>query len=528
MKYYNKLTDNRKPFINQLYTLVFNQFEAQNNILGNEKEIMEELENNPDFIQRIFIDASWGMGKTYFADSLVELVKDRNNNISEEEKKLEILRINAWESDYFADPMKSLIGELNEHRLINSETTEKAKEFLKGVGKELGIRLLKNLVLKKFNFTNDDISKIKEFFTGINESGLEEYKKYKNLVSSFKESLSLDKKRKIILIDELDRCRPNYAIELLETVKHIFGVKNIIFIFLVNKSQLKSTVSTMYLQEDECGEYFEKFFDIQFRLPDIDYEDFIKLEYEKYRKVNSYNVKNKISNEKDLYLESLFLDVFNSNYEYNFETTNKNKLPSIRSFVKAFNKYKLLLKSLNNEEKENYLVMILLVIYFLEKEFSWIKADRNLIYLKTFFTLKNGKNITKIYSESEIDKEVKCKYKYIIDSDIYIKFYKILYLETGKEFERGLQYSLVLQDGFSSKANMEIRLEDTIFEIEGLKNKIVEYGPFREIILIVKESYFSSVQKNNYSLGNSCYNINLLYEWCKEKYDFVIKSDLRR
>ena len=229
MEHYNKLTYNRKLFINQLYNLISSQFNIQDKITGNEKEIIEELENNFEYIQRIFIDAPWGMGKSYFASSLIELINKKNEELSEN-KKIEVLRFNAWETDYFSDPMKSLIGELNECRLINSEISEKAKRILTNVGKEIGIKLFRNLILKKFNFSDEDINEVKSFFSGINESGLEEYKNYKKLINEFKESLTLDKKRKIIIIDELDRCRPVYAIELLETIKHIFGVKNIIFI----------------------------------------------------------------------------------------------------------------------------------------------------------------------------------------------------------------------------------------------------------------------------------------------------------
>ena len=81
---------------------------------------------------------------------------------------------------------------------------------------------------------------------------------------------------KVILIDELDRFKPNYTIELLETIKHFFGVKNLIFIFLINKKQLKESVGKT---DDNCTEYFKKFFDIQFKLLELEYEYFIEIEY---------------------------------------------------------------------------------------------------------------------------------------------------------------------------------------------------------------------------------------------------------
>lgn len=87
------------------------------------------------------------------------------------------------------------------------------------------------MLLKKFKLTEKDIEEIKNFFNGLNTSELEDYKNYKNLLAEFKDILSKEEKPKIIIIDELDRCRPDYAIELLEIIKHIFDVKNIIFIF---------------------------------------------------------------------------------------------------------------------------------------------------------------------------------------------------------------------------------------------------------------------------------------------------------
>lgn len=265
MIYYNKLTSKRKAFIDQLYNLINIQFEEQKKLEKLEpSKIIEKLENNSDYIQRIFIDAPWGMGKSFFSKALKEKIEKENDSRGEvERKELKFININAWETDYFSAPMKSIIGEINSHKLLNSETQKAIEEVMKNLFKAGG-KFLLNLVLKKFNLKDEDIEQLKSLFNGVNTSELKDYKNYKELVDKFKECLSLEKDLKIIVIDELDRCKPTYAIELLETIKHFFGVKNIIFVFLVNKKQLQSIVSTSYIQDDECSEYFEKFFDIQF------------------------------------------------------------------------------------------------------------------------------------------------------------------------------------------------------------------------------------------------------------------------
>ncbi|WP_308009400.1 P-loop NTPase fold protein [uncultured Fusobacterium sp.] len=209
--------------------------------------------------------------------------------------------------------MKSIIGEINSFISLDVETIHKAEEILKN-GTKIFSKAILNKGLEKIGLDESKRNELENLFKNItefNSSELEEYKNYKKLINDFKATLmTKEENLKIILIDELDRCRPTYAIELLETVKHFFGVKNIIFIFLVNKEQLSSIVSTSYLTEDKCSEYFEKFFDIQFSLPELDYENFLEIEYNKYNQLETYKVeavdRKYISNDTDRLYEAVF------------------------------------------------------------------------------------------------------------------------------------------------------------------------------------------------------------------------------
>ena len=303
MKHYEKLTKKRKAFIEQLYNLINTQFEEQEKLIELEslkkvkrqkdkfKLIIEELENNSDYIQRIFIDAPWGMGKSFFSKALEELIsyrnlERRNSNVRE----IKFITINAWETDYFSDPMKSIIGEIVENISLSDNIIEKVDELIDTKPKKI-MQFFANFYLDKIGVNEERKDELKDIFfnsTSVDISNIKEYIQYKKTVKSFKEALSRSTSLKVILIDELDRCKPNYAIELLETVKHFFGVKNLIFIFLVNKKQLKESIGKT---DDNCTEYFEKFFDIQFKLPELEYEDFIEIEYNKYNDINTYNIK---------------------------------------------------------------------------------------------------------------------------------------------------------------------------------------------------------------------------------------------
>ncbi|WP_308009399.1 P-loop NTPase fold protein [uncultured Fusobacterium sp.] len=88
MERVNMLTKQRKIFLEQLYYLIDNQFKKQRIELKEKTvgEIIEELENNSDYIQRIFINAPWGMGKTYFAKAFKEKIINENSTKNEEKK----------------------------------------------------------------------------------------------------------------------------------------------------------------------------------------------------------------------------------------------------------------------------------------------------------------------------------------------------------------------------------------------------------------------------------------------------------
>ena len=537
MLYYNKLTIKRRAFIDQLYNLINTQFEEQKklieleslqNIKEQEKKIKlmtEELENNSDYIQRIFIDAPWGMGKTFFSKALKEKIEEGNKTRGEE---IKLININAWETDYFSDPMKSIIGEINRHKLLNSETQKAIEEVMKNVLKAGGKFLLK-LVLTKFNLKDEDIEKLKSIFNGVNTSELEDYKKYKELVDKFKECLSLEKDLKVIVIDELDRCKPTYAIELLETIKHFFGVKNIIFIFLVNKEQLKSIASTSYLTEDKCSEYFEKFFDIQFNLPELEYEDFIQIEYDKYNQPQTYGVNNENISEDNIKIyESIFLEAFTSNCDGSFV--------SPRNFIKSFKKFRILLTSLSDEERACYPLMIVLILYFIREEFlkkiqiinKSLNEENNLnldvMLFKTFFLTLNNKKIESIsnrilvgnkYSRSQY----KIKEKYKDTWHIYLVLANIIYLKHSSSGNSLISKEIKdFQEFYFNILENKIKFKKLECFIHF--SLISDQNP--EAAIYINPNFFNKQQLSDYKISNIYYNADILEAWAEEKYNFTM------
>ena len=86
----------------------------------------------------------------------------------------------------------------------------------------------------------------------------------------------IDDRPLVIGIDELDRCRPSYAIEMLELAKHLFAVDHVVFALAVNRSELAHSVKVLYGQDFDAARYLRRFFDLDFRLPQPDRTAFIK------------------------------------------------------------------------------------------------------------------------------------------------------------------------------------------------------------------------------------------------------------
>ena len=78
----------------------------------------------------------------------------------------------------------------------------------------------------------------------------------------------------VIAIDELDRCRPSYAVELLEIAKHFFSVDNIVFVLAIDKAQLSHAIKAVYGNDFDASGYLRRFIDLDFQLPKPEQTDF--------------------------------------------------------------------------------------------------------------------------------------------------------------------------------------------------------------------------------------------------------------
>lgn len=224
------------------------------------------------------IDAAWGEGKTTF----LSMWKQHLENAG-----FSTLYYNAWENDFTDDALVSLIGELDagvEELKLSKGTKTKAKAHL-NMMKKIGAGLLKKAIPATVKIATAGVVDINEMaeeaLTNLSETfakeQIEKYEKSKKSLKRFKNALknfanevsttSEPKRPLVIIIDELDRCRPTFAIEILEKSKHLFDVSNIVFVIAVDKSQIGHSIRSVYGTGMDVNGYLKRFIDLEFLLP---------------------------------------------------------------------------------------------------------------------------------------------------------------------------------------------------------------------------------------------------------------------
>lgn len=268
----------------------------QNNTFDRNKDIKNFIEglNLINGSACISLDAKWGDGKTFFVRQIEETLKYiRLNQWKDKENPVEALPsyiylkdnatinsiklrksylpiyYNAWMYDNHSDPLMSLLLVMTKickgvyNTKINSETISK---------KILGI--LSAIPIQQDGLQGLNVATLVEKIGGkkidILSIVLTEEEIRERIKAIFNDIVVERAQKLIIFIDELDRCRPSFAIEMLERIKHYFEDDRLIIVVSVNKEQLIYTISNYYGQGFDATRYLNKFFDENINLPEID------------------------------------------------------------------------------------------------------------------------------------------------------------------------------------------------------------------------------------------------------------------
>jgi len=229
------------------------------------------------------INNEWGTGKTTFVKMWQQHLQ--NNNFK-------AVYFNAWENDFDANPLVAIMAELR--TLIGASNKTAFKSALqKGavLSKTVLPGVLKAATKRYFDTQEviDAVANATKATTEILQAAIDEYTKKKESISDFRSKLQTfvektdNEKPIVFIVDELDRCRPDYAVEVLEQMKHFFSVPGIVFVLSIDKQHLAASVRGFYGSEQiNADEYLRRFIDLEYSIPEPSTEQFCKYLYNYY------------------------------------------------------------------------------------------------------------------------------------------------------------------------------------------------------------------------------------------------------
>lgn len=234
-----------------------------------------------EHIKVLNVNSPWGSGKTFFLERWK----------AELSKKHVCVFFNAWETDYSAEPLLALVTCIEQQTKDNLDITateagRRAVDVTTGILKKAMPLIAKGLVRKYVGVELDELigegsaDDAAGSAGGLVASLIEDQAKTMRQVEDFKETLVMTlfnaaENNKLeapafIFIDELDRCRPTYAIELLERIKHFFEIKGCRFIIASDSKQLAHSIRAVYGQGFSSEQYLNRFFDAEYNLDNTD------------------------------------------------------------------------------------------------------------------------------------------------------------------------------------------------------------------------------------------------------------------
>ena len=225
------------------------------------------LKSNID-ISPMVIDGSWGTGKTEFCHKLINLMKQDDTH--------NIIYIDAFKADHVDEPLMTVLAEIIKilpegprRKAFINRVLPAVRYTLKTVAKAGVSHLLRQDFADVANDFDDVIQKtaddsIDKAAELILKDHVEAEKSLKTLQTALTAIASQDPI--IIFIDELDRCRPNFAVDMLEIIKHTFDVEGVSFVLVTNTQQLRASINHCYGQAVDAQRYLDKFIKFRFEL----------------------------------------------------------------------------------------------------------------------------------------------------------------------------------------------------------------------------------------------------------------------
>lgn len=396
--------------------------------LDNNKKLydLSRLINEIDTNMTICIDGDWGCGKTFFVNQFKYIIEkaeeceklNLSNDVLPILKQIKennvVVYYDAWKNDYHPDVFQSIIYNiLNEFPKYKDIVTDfkEVKSMFCNIGKNI-LNTISGGIISPDIIDFDKIST----YEGLADNIItveEKATKFKELLKKI-----LGDKRMILIVDELDRCNPMFATRMLETLKHFYDISNITIIIVANNKELSHTIKKQYGNEFDAYSYLNKFYDFIMTLDNSNNVEYAK----KVLKFNS-----------NTYLPHDVSYAMFKKYGFSYRECNR-----FRTMYNMVEKHIDVREDMIFDEvnyRINFRVILPIIIAFKIKDIDSYRECLNtektealteaLTYLKEEFQKKHGdwlKEIAKTDKDDEIEVILKA-YKKLKNDGMYQKLF---------------------------------------------------------------------------------------------------------
>lgn len=235
------------------------------------------------FVMALYLNS--GMGKSTLVRILIECLKKEGHRC---------IYFDACKVDHTTDPLVALVASIDLFTLnlsdLNQKSTypkhiQKVKELTTTLARTSTVNSINALTSRLIDLEADLLTaKLSQSIQGTNGDVVAKFNQDSELFEKFRNELTeamrllrnddtvqqsknITGPSLVIFVDQLDHCRPTFAVQLLERIKHLFDIPGIVFVLALDPGQIMASIQTVYRSKIHAAGFSRRFFNLEYDIP---------------------------------------------------------------------------------------------------------------------------------------------------------------------------------------------------------------------------------------------------------------------